>query len=211
MNRSLPLEPITLVGGRVRLELLSVDHLDALCAAGFDPSLWRWTLVHLTSREDMRSYIDDALRERDAGSALPFATVALHEERIVGSTRFGNYAPEHLRIEIGWTWVSPALQGTGLNTEAKYLMLRHAFDTLGCRRVEFKTDARNTRSRTALQKIGATEEGVLRAHMKTWTGNFRNTVYYSILDSEWPGVRERLERLLGDSTHPGRSGQEVQR
>jgi RimJ/RimL family protein N-acetyltransferase len=144
----------------------------------------------------MSEYISAALRERDAGRALPFVTVKLPGGKIVGCTRFGNYAPEHLRVEIGWTWLEPSAQGSGLNTEAKYLMLRHAFEQLKCRRVEFKTDVNNARSRAALRKIGAREEGLLRAHMQTGNGRSRDTVYSSIIASEWPSLRLRLEGEL---------------
>ena len=144
----------------------------------------------------MAAYIALALAERDAGRALPFATVDRATGTIIGSTRYAAIEPTHRRVEIGWTWLGRAWQRTAANTEAKYLMLRHAFETLGCVRVELKTDALNERSRAAIRRIGAREEGTLRRHMVTSTGRIRDTVYYSILDAEWTQVKAELERRL---------------
>ena len=190
------LEPVTLAGRHVRLEPLSPEHLPALCEVGLDPELWRWTLSVIRTPEEMRDYVETALRERDAGRALPFATVDAASGRAVGSTRFGNPSAADGRVEIGWTWLGRAWQRTPANTEAKYLMLRHAFETLGCVRVEFKTDALNERSRAAILRLGAVEEGVLRRHMRSQGGRMRDSVYFSILDDEWPAVRAELEAKL---------------
>lgn len=190
------LEPVTLAGRHVRLEPLSPEHLPALCEVGLDPELWRWTLSVIRTPEEMRAYVETALRERDAGRALPFATVDAASGRAVGSTRFGNASEADGRVEIGWTWLGRAWQRTPANTEAKYLMLRHAFETLGCVRVEFKTDALNERSRAAILRLGAVEEGVLRKHMRSQGGRMRDSVYFSILDDEWPAVRAGLEAKL---------------
>ena len=190
------LTPVTLAGSHVRLEPLSLDHLDALAAVGLDPDLWRLSPLQLDTRDDMRAYIEEALDEQARGVSLPFATVDLASSTVVGSTRFGNIAPAHKRLEIGWTWVAPPWQRTAVNTEAKLLMLRHAFETLGCQRVELKTDLRNVRSQNAMRRIGATEEGTLRKHMVTASGHIRDTVYFSILDDEWPAVEARLTTLL---------------
>jgi RimJ/RimL family protein N-acetyltransferase len=162
-----------------------------------DPELWRWTLSQVHSRDDMRRYIDTALDLRRNGTALPFATVALEDGRVVGSTRYGNIDAGNRKLEIGWTWVARPWQRTSVNTEAKYLMLRHAFEVLDFLRVEFKTDALNQQSRRALARIGAREEGTLRSHMITESGRVRDSVYFSIIASEWPDVRRNLEAKLG--------------
>ena len=190
------LEAVTLAGRHVRLEPLSPGHVPALCEVGIDPELWRWTLTTIRTPEDMRAYVDAALRERDEGRALPFATVDAASGRVVGSTRFGSVSPADARVEIGWTWVARPWQRTPVNTEAKYLMLRHAFETLGCVRVELKTDALNARSRAAILRVGATQEGILRRHMRSQEGRMRDTVYFSVLDDEWPAVRAGLEARL---------------
>jgi len=190
--------PITLEGQHVRLEPLSLAHLDALCEVGLDEDLWRWTPDQARTRDDMRTYILEALAGQERGTMLPFATVLRAESRVVGSTRFGNIDLRHRRVEIGWTWIARSWQRTAVNTEAKLLMLRHAFETLGCIRVELKTDALNDRSRQAILRLGAKEEGIFRQHMVMPAGHFRDTVYYSILDREWPEIKVKLgERLDG--------------
>jgi RimJ/RimL family protein N-acetyltransferase len=191
------LEPVTLQGRHVRLVPLTPEHVPALWEAGRDPELWRLTMSQVHSEDDMRRYVSAALHAQTAGSALPFATTDAATGRVLGSTRFGNAEPAHRRVEIGWTWIAPAWQRTAVNTEAKYLMLRHAFETLGCVRVELKTDVLNERSRRAILRIGAREEGILRKHQITEGGRIRDTVYFSIVDDEWPTVRARLEGMLG--------------
>ena len=191
-----PLAPAVLAGRHVRLVPLALDHLDGLAAVGLDPELWRLTVSDVRDRAGMRRWIESALRDAAAGTALPFATTLAGDGTLVGSTRLANYAPAHRRIEIGWTWVAPAWQRSAVNTEAKLLMLAHAFDALGCIRVELKTDALNLRSRAAIARLGATEEGVLRRHTITETGRVRDTVYFSVLAEEWPAVRARLEARL---------------
>ncbi len=186
--------PVTLEGRYVRLEPLSLAHLDPLADVGLDADLWRWTLTQLGSRDDVRRYIEAALALQQAGTALPFAIV--RGDRVVGSTRYHNIDRANRRLEIGWTWVAKDWQRTPVNTEAKYLLLGHAFETLWCVRVEFKTDVLNQSSRRALLRIGATEEGTLRRHMVTESGRWRDSVYYSILDTEWPAVKQRLEERL---------------
>ena len=188
-----------LQGAHVRLEPLTADHLDALCAVGLDPELWKVTTSRVRSWEEMRTYIATALEAVEAGTAVPFATVLLPEETVVGSTRFANIDGKHRRVEIGWTWVGRPWQRTAVNTEAKYLMLSHAFEEWDCLRVEFKTDALNSQSRTALTRLGAKEEGTLRSHMVTDSGRVRDTVYFSIIASEWPEVKRRLEGRLAGS------------
>lgn len=185
-----------LVGRHVRLEPLTRHHLPALTEVGLDPDLWRWTSSRVRTPDDMAAYVDRALEERLKGSALPFAIIDLASGRVVGSTRFAAIEPAHRRLEIGWTWLARPWQRTALNTEAKYLMLRHAFERLECGRVELKTDALNERSRRAIRRLGAVEEGILRRHMVTEGGRVRDTVYYSIVADEWPGVKARLEAML---------------
>lgn len=188
--------PLTLEGHHVRLEPLSQAHHAALCEVGLDEELWRWTTVLIRTTDELHEYIAMALGDQAAGVSLPFATVDKATGRAIGSTRYGNIDRLNRRVEIGWTWVARTHQRTYVNTEAKYLMLRHAFETLGCFRVEFKTDSFNVRSRNALLRIGAKEEGIFRNHMITYTGRLRHSVYYSIIDSEWPEVKAALEEKL---------------
>jgi N-acetyltransferase len=188
--------PVTLAGRRVRLEPLAEAHLAGLVAAGADPATWTWMHGPLTDPAAMRAWLLDALRARDAGAEVPFATVDAAGGWVLGSTRFMAIAPSHRRVEIGWTWLTPAARGTGANTEAKLLMLEHAFERLGAMRVELKTDARNARSRAALAGIGATFEGVFRRHMLMADGRVRDSAWYAIVDEDWPAVRERLRARL---------------
>lgn len=189
-------EPVVLEGDRVRLEPMRRDHLEALAEAGKYEELWRWTRSKATTLETMLEYMDEALNDLENGTALPFVTIDRPSETIVGSTRFANIDSKNRRAEIGWTWISPTFQRTYINSEAKYLMLRHAFDVWDCVRVELKTDVLNEQSRNAMLRLGAIEEGVLRRHVITYNGRFRDTVYYSVLDHEWPAVRARLEARL---------------
>jgi RimJ/RimL family protein N-acetyltransferase len=175
---------------------MTMEHHAGLTAIGLDPEIWRLTVAVVRTPEEMRSYMESALRLQAERSSLPFVTIERSSGRIVGSTRFGNYDPLNRRIEIGWTWLAGAWQRTATNTEAKYLMLTHAFERLGCVRVELKTDVLNLPSRKAMTRIGAKEEGILRKHTLMWTGRYRDTVFYSILDAEWPQVKARLETLL---------------
>ena len=187
---------MTLDGDHVRLVPLTMDHLGALAAVGLDDDLWRLSPRQIRSREDMAAYIAEALDEHASGVSLPFATVHKPSGIVVGSTRFGNIVLAHRRVEIGWTWIARPWQRTAVNTEAKLLMLRHAFGPLACRRVELKTDARNVRSQAAMRRIGATEEGTLRKHMVVAGGRARDTVYFSITDDEWPAVEAGLVARL---------------
>lgn len=189
-------EPVTLEGRHVHLEPLAQAHHADLSAIGLDPELWRWIPTQVRTPEEMSDYIETALGEQSRGLSLPFAILEKSTGRAIGSTRYGNIERTHHRVEIGWTWVAAAWQRTAVNTEAKYLLLRHAFETLGCMRVELKTDALNERSRAAILRIGAREEGTFRNHMITSTGRIRHTVYFSITDSEWPDVKARLESRL---------------
>lgn len=188
--------PLTIEGERVRLEPLGPQHVEALAEVGLAPELWTWTVSRVRSAEEMRAYVEAALARQRAGTDLPFAIVLRDGGRVVGSSRLANADLFSGRVEIGWSWVAPAWQRSFVNSEAKLLLLRHAFETLGCVRVELKTDALNERSRAAILRLGATEEGTLRRHTRTESGRIRDTVYFSILDDEWPRVRERLEARL---------------
>jgi RimJ/RimL family protein N-acetyltransferase len=197
------LTPVILQGSHVRLLPMKREHVPALWRAGSDAELWRWTASQVHSEADMRRYVDEALRAQAQGTALPFVTTVAETGEVVGSTRLANADATNRRVEIGWTWIARPWQRTAINTEAKYLMLRHAFEALGCLRVELKTDALNQRSRNAILRIGAREEGVLRKHMITEGGRVRDTVYFSVTDDEWPAVKARLEQMLAAGvSHP---------
>ena len=188
--------PVVLEGRVVRLEPMALEHVDALTLVGLDPSLWALTTARIATRDGLLEYVRTALAEQVAGTALPFVTIVRATGEVIGSTRFANVVHEHARAEIGWTWITPRWQRTAVNTEAKYLMLRHAFEHMGCRRVELKTNALNARSRAAMLRIGATEEGTLRRHMINADGSPRDSVYFSVIAEEWPAVCARLEKLL---------------
>ena len=177
------------------------DHEDALWGASRDPRTWRWlSIVQPVTRADWHAFVSDALAAGERGDEIPLVTIG-NEAGVVGSTRFLALRPDHRSVEIGWTWLHPSTWGTGVNVEAKLLQLRHAFETWGCRRVELKTDARNERSRGALEALGATFEGVHRNHMLVRDGENRDSAWYSVVDEEWPTVKERLEARLA-SKHP---------
>ena len=181
------------------LEPLAVAHEEGLWAASRDPALWRWLpIVQPATRGDLRAWLDGALARFEAGLDIPFATVLRSTGAVIGSTRFLALRPEHRSVEIGWTWLAPSAWGTGANAEAKLLQLEDAFERLGCRRVEFKTDALNKRSRAALEALPACFEGIHRKHMLVRGGESRDSAWYSVLDDEWPAVRERLSaRVAG--------------
>ena len=170
--------------------------MDGLWEASRDPGTWRWlSVVQPATREEWDSFIAQAFDAAAAGTEVPFVTVS-HEHGIVGSTRYLALRPEHRSLEIGWTWLNPSAWGTGANVEAKLLQLEYAFDVLGYRRIEFKTDALNERSRGALEALGASFEGVHRKHMLVRDGENRDSAWYAILDDDWPDVRRRLESRL---------------
>ena len=190
--------PVTLRGRVVRLEPMGIDHVDALARVGLDAELWRWIPSPVRDARDMRAYVETALEERARGASMPFVIVGQAAGEVIGSTRYANIEPVHRRLEIGWTWLTASHQRTGANTEAKLLLLAHAFETLGANRVELKTDALNAKSRAAIARIGAVEEGTFRSHMVIpWQDRVRDTVYFSIIRSEWPRTKARLERLSG--------------
>jgi RimJ/RimL family protein N-acetyltransferase len=195
--------PVTLEGTVVRLEPLRHDHANLFweVAQSDLEDIFRWIPYSMKTPEDFRRLIAKAFDEQQRGESIVFATVERSSARAIGSTRFMNIDRVNLRVEIGSTWIAPAWQRTAVNTEAKYLMLRHAFEVWKCMRVELKTDALNQKSRNAILRIGAKEEGTLRRHLITHTGRVRDTVYFSILDNEWPEVKAKLEDRISTS-HP---------
>lgn len=203
MPELLRIEPVTLDGEHVRLEPLSLEHYADLSQVGLDEELVRITQSYAPTPDGLRAYIQKALQRQAQGSALPFAVIAKAAGRAIGSTRYEAIDRANKRLEIGWTWYGRAFQRTAVNTECKYLLLRHAFETLDCIRVEFKTDVLNERSRAALARIGAKEEGVFRHHRIMPDGRVRDTVYFSIIDDEWPRVKARLESMLDRATVAG--------
>jgi RimJ/RimL family protein N-acetyltransferase len=195
---SFNLHPITLTGHVVQLIPLSEEHIPQLAEAGNDESIWQYMLYgSVNSEAKMRLWVQDILNRQRRGTDLAFSVVHVESGRIIGATRYLDIRPEHRSLEIGGTWYAIAYQRTAVNTESKYLLLKNAFEHLGCIRVQFKTDLRNERSQKALERLGAVKEGVLRNHMILEDGTYRHSVFYSILDSEWPAVRERLSQKLG--------------
>jgi RimJ/RimL family protein N-acetyltransferase len=190
------LAAITLEGQHVRLEPLKAHHVEPLLKAARDPRIWEFTSNIISTAADMQKYVETALDWQNAGTAVPFVTMERASHRVIGSTRFANIDRDHRRAEIGWTWLNPEYWRTAINTEAKYLMLRHAFEQWKCIRVELKTAAKNARSRAAILRLGAKEEGTLRHHMIQPDGSYRDSVYFSVLDEEWPAVRKGLEERL---------------
>jgi len=190
------LVPATLAGRHVILAPLGIEHAEPLAFAASDRELWRLTREDASTPAALRAYIERALAMQAEGNALPFAIIEKDSGRGIGSTRFGNYAAADRRIEIGWTWVGRPWQRTAVNTEAKLLLLTHAFETLGLRRVELKTDVLNERSRNAILRLGATQEGIFREHMVTESGRIRDSVWFSILAREWETVKARLVAKL---------------
>jgi RimJ/RimL family protein N-acetyltransferase len=190
------IQPVVLEGRRARLEPLTRDHRAALSAVGFEGNIFQWFPTPVVDDAGMLAFIELALEGQRQGSVLPFATVDRKSGAVVGSTRFAAIDRAHKRAEIGWTWIARPWQRSGINVESKYLLLRHAFEVWGMIRVEFKTDRLNVQSRTALARIGAREEGTFRNHMITSTGRVRDSVWYSIIDREWPAVKAGLARLI---------------
>ena len=192
------LTPLTLEGSVVRLVPIRHEHAELFCEAAKDDleNIFRWIPYAMRTIADFQLLVKKAFEEQERGESVVFATIERSSEKVIGSTRFMNIDRVNRRVEIGSTWIAPAWQRTAINTEAKYLMLRHAFEVWQCIRVELKTDALNHKSRNAILRIGAKEEGTLRKHLITWTGRVRDSVYFSILDSEWPEAKARLEAML---------------
>ena len=190
--------PITLEGSVVRLEPVRREHEEIFWNAAKDSldTIFQWIPYSMKSLEDFQRLMEKSLGEQGRGKSIVFATMERSSGKVIGSTRFMNIDRVNRRVEIGSTWIAPAWHRSAVNTEAKYLMLRHAFEEWKCMRVELKTDALNQRSRNAILRIGAKEEGTLRKHLITCTGRIRDTVYFSILDTEWPEVKPKLEAML---------------
>ena len=198
-------KPVLLEGRSVRLEPLRHEHEQMFWDVAKDTleETFRWFRDSMRTREDFHAYVEKGFAEQQRGESVVFATVERGSGRVIGSTRYMNIARVHRKTEIGSTWIVPAWQRTAINTEAKYLMLRHAFEEQKCLRVEIKTDVLNQKSRSAILRLGAKEEGTLRKHMVTWSGRVRDSVYFSILDTEWPAVKAALEAKLkkGNASH----------
>lgn len=197
LHAGMDVQPVVLEGTHVRLEPLDLArHWDGLRAIGLEPSLWAHTASKVRDAADLRHYCEHAVAEQARGTALPFATIDQATGRICGSTRFGNIVREHRRVEIGWTWLGTAFQRSARNTEAKLLMLRHAFEIWRCQRVEFKTSRTNVKSQTAMRRLGFVEEGMFRKWMVLADGTPRDTVWFSVIDDEWPVRCEQMTALL---------------
>jgi N-acetyltransferase len=190
-------KPVTLQGKYVRLEPMTEAHVPGLAELGIGQPFWDFMVYgKINSVEDMRSWVRDVLARAEKGTDLPFVAIHLESGRVAGATRYLNIMPNDRGLEIGGTWYGPEFQRTGVNTECKYLLFTHAFETLGCIRVQLKTDSRNERSQKAIERIGAVKEGILRNHMILPDGYYRHSVYYSVLDTEWPDVKKRLEEMM---------------
>ena len=193
----LEIKPITLQGNYVRLEPMTEEHVPALAEIGAGQPFWDFMVYgNVNTLDDMRGWVHDLLSRAEKGTDLPFVAFHLASGRVAGATRYLNIMPKDRGVEIGGTWYGTEFQRTPVNTECKYLLLKHAFETLGCIRVQLKTDLRNEHSQKAIERIGAVKEGVLRNHMILPDGRFRHSVFYSILDAEWPEVKERLEEMM---------------
>lgn len=198
-----PINPPLLTGRLVQLERLQDEHLRELAAAGSDPSMWEFTTSSAETLPAMRAYLTGLLGDWERGTAIPFLVRRREDHLVVGCTRLKELDRRHRHAMIG-SWYAPSVWRTGVNLEAKLLLLDYAFQDLGCIRIEFHTDSRNARSRKSLKKLGATFEGVLRAHQITRKGELRHSAIYSILEEEWQVLRERIaERLRARHSHPG--------
>jgi len=189
------LKPLLIRNSVVSLRQMEESDVSALSEIAFDTNIWRYFVSNAGSDAGIRQYINGMVANRSRGVMIPFTIVEAGTGRVAGSSAFGNISEADQRVEIGWSWLGTAFQGTGVNTNAKYLMLRYAFEVLACERVEFKTDVLNLRARGALSKIGAVEEGVLRSHTLMHDGRRRDTIYYGVLRSEWETVSGRLLTL----------------
>lgn len=191
------IEPVTLKGHLVRLEPLRMEHAGELYEASRDPGLWTYKPVSQPrSLTEMEQLIASVLQNQQAGACLPFAILSLERGCIVGETRYHSFMLQDHGLEIGWTWLAPSVQRTGVNTECKYLLLCHAFEAMGAIRVQFRTHHLNTNSQRAIERLGAVREGVLRNHFIMPDGSYRHSVYYSIIQSEWPSVKAGLEKMM---------------
>lgn len=193
----LEVDDVVLTGKMVRLEPLGESHIPGLVNAARDPSIWRYMLYgDLTVEANVIEWVHMLLQRRANRTDLPFAVILQENNQVVGATRFLDIRAEHRGVEIGGTWYHPSYQRTRVNTECKFLLLKYAFEDWNCIRVQFKADSRNEKSLRAIERLGATREGILRNHMILADGTYRHSVFFSILDSEWPKVKERLESLM---------------
>jgi N-acetyltransferase len=192
-----PLGPITLKGNHIRLEPMRPPHAAALLDAGRSPQIWEWMPSRPTAAEAMDGWLAAALQAEGQGREYPFVVVRLVDERLIGSTRYLEVQEGDRTVEIGWTWYSAETWGGLVNPEAKYLLMRHAFEDWHAIRVALKTDIRNLRSQAAIKKLGAKYEGTLRNQRIRPDGSYRDTVLYSVIESEWPEAKRRLEERLG--------------
>ena len=190
------IRPVELIGESVKIQPMEAHHVKELFEAGNFPEIWAYMSMQVRSIDDMESLVSNALQSRELGSEFPFVIIDRASGKIVGSTRFLNISLPNRNLEIGWTWLTPSVWRTRINTECKYLLLKHCFETLGAIRVQLKTDSRNLRSQQAIQRIGGIKEGVLRNHMIMHDGYIRDSVYFSIIDSEWAMVKDNLESIL---------------
>ena len=190
------LHPVTLESSWVRLEPLRLHHLEALWEVADDPRVYEHLPVRFKAKHDMERFILDSLRREDADSSLPFAIWSKADNRFVGSSALFDFSDERRAMEIGWTWHTPAVWGTKINLATKFLLLEHGFERLDLVRIYLKTDINNGRSQRAIEKLGAKREGVWRKHMKRPDGTWRDSIFYSILDDEWPVVKRALEERL---------------
>ncbi len=186
------MEKLVLENKRVLLRPLEITDLDSLLEVALVPEMWTVGSTAIRDRAELEGYIKTALKERENGQSIPFVVIDKQNGRVAGSTRFAAISESNKRTEIGYTWIHPDFQRSGLNRAMKFAMLQYAFETWKLNRVELKTDERNDKSRNAMLAIGCTQEGILRKHMITWTGHLRNSVYFSILREEWPDIRERV-------------------
>jgi RimJ/RimL family protein N-acetyltransferase len=192
--------PVTLQGRHVRLEPLNESHISGLTEIGAGQDFWDFMLYgRMETQDDMRNWVLDIMSRAEKGTDLPFVVIHLDSGKVAGATRYLNIMPKDRGLEIGGTWYGTDYQRTPVNTECKYLLLMHAFEKLGCIRVQLKTDLRNLRSQKAIERIGAKREGILRNHMILPSGRYRDSVFFSIVDSEWPEVKQRLENMLSIS------------
>jgi N-acetyltransferase len=189
------IQPVTLIGNHVKLVPLSLEHVKPLYEVSRDPEIWNY-LSPIKSEEDMRKNVMSAIENQKQGKELPFTILERETERPIGSTRYLDISIPNRHVEIGWTWLSSDVWRTPINTECKFLLLQHSFEELGAIRVTLKTDLRNTRSQKAIERIGGIKEGILRNHRILEDGYIRDTVYYSILDREWPIVKKNLATIL---------------
>ena len=191
------IKPVTLTGKHVRLEPMTLEHVEPLAEIGIGHEFWDFMVYgKMENAEDMRGWVTDILARAEKGTDLPFVAIHLASGRVAVATRYLNIMPNDRGLEVVGTWYGPEFQRTAVNTECKYLLFTHAFETLGAIRLQLKTDSRNERSQRAIERIGAVKEGVLRNHMILPDGIIRHSVFYSILNSEWEGVKKRLEERL---------------